>query len=67
MNDRLSTFGQNYVHHPPPPLDIQSKFYSPPPFPDSANFVRGGCVDLFWNDPMFNFLEGRGVSGDILP
>ena len=42
-------------------------FTPPPPFPDSANFVRGGCVDLFWNDPMFNFLEGRGVSGDILP
>ena len=50
MNDRLSTFGQNYDRHPPPPSDIRSKFYSPP-FRTAQ--ISSGGVDLFWNDPMW--------------
>ena len=30
---------------------IRNNFVSPPP-PDSRNFLRGGSVDLFWNDPI---------------
>jgi hypothetical protein len=30
---------------------IRNNFVSPPP-PDSRNFLRGGSVDLFWNQPM---------------
>jgi hypothetical protein len=30
---------------------IRNKFFSPPP-PDGRNFLRGGSMDLFWNDPM---------------
>jgi hypothetical protein len=29
---------------------IRNNFFSPPP-PDGRNFLRGGSVDLFWNDP----------------
>jgi hypothetical protein len=28
----------------------QKQFFSSPP-PDSRNFLCGGSVDLFWNDP----------------
>jgi hypothetical protein len=30
---------------------IRNNFFSPPP-PDGRNFLRGGSVDLFWNDPL---------------
>jgi hypothetical protein len=29
---------------------IRNNFFSPPP-PDGRNFLRGGSMDLFWNDP----------------
>jgi hypothetical protein len=30
---------------------IRNNFFSPPP-PDGRNFLRGGSMDLFWNDPI---------------
>jgi hypothetical protein len=32
---------------------IRNIFFSPPP-PDGRNFLRGGSVDLFWNDPFMS-------------
>jgi hypothetical protein len=32
-------------------FNIRNNFFSPPP-PDGRNFLCGGSVDLFWNDPM---------------
>ena len=44
--------------NPPTPFGYPNTFtiirkdvVSPPP-PDGRNFLRGGSVDLFWNDPM---------------
>jgi hypothetical protein len=30
---------------------IRNNFFSPPS-PDAGNFLCGGSVDLFWNDPI---------------
>jgi hypothetical protein len=30
---------------------IRNNFFSPPP-PDGRNFLHGGSMDLFWNDPI---------------
>ena len=50
--------GGNWKLTPLPPSDvlihftiIRNDFVSPPP-PDGRNFLRGGSVNLFWNDPM---------------
>ena len=50
---------------------IRNNFVFPPP-PDGRNFLCGGSMDLFWNDPFKvnlptpldarNFLRGKGVD-----
>jgi hypothetical protein len=34
---------------------IRNNFFSPPPS-DGRNFLRGGSMDVFWNDPMVQML-----------
>ena len=72
--------GGNWKLTPLPPSDvlnantftiIRNNFFSPPPL-DGRNFLRGGSVDLFWNDPLghpkgvggltSNFLCGGGMD-----
>jgi hypothetical protein len=36
---------------------IRNNFFSPPP-PDGRNVLRGGSMDLFWNDPFSQFKTG---------
>ena len=55
--------GGNRKLTPLPPSDvlnytftiIRNNFFSPPP-PDGRNFLRGGSMDLFWNDPSYFFI-----------
>jgi hypothetical protein len=50
--------GGNSKLTPLPPSDVlihlllSETIFSPPP--DGRNFLCGGSMDLFWNDPMFN-------------
>jgi hypothetical protein len=55
--------------NPLPPSDIlyntftivRNNFVFPPP-PDGRNFLRGGSVDLFWNDPINIVAASRILS-----
>ena len=56
--DPYHPHGGNRKLTPPTPFGcpntftiIRNNFSSPPP-PDGRNFLRGGSMDLFWNDPM---------------
>jgi hypothetical protein len=40
----------------PTPFGCPKYIFVSPPHPDGRNFLRGGSVDLFWNDPFANFL-----------
>jgi hypothetical protein len=50
--------GGNWKLTPLPPSDVLNTFtiitnnFFSPPSPDGRNFLRGGIVDLFWNDPL---------------
>jgi hypothetical protein len=37
---------------------IRHNFFSPPP-PDGRNFLCGGSMDLFWNDPIMGSRLGQ--------
>ena len=58
--------GGNRKLTPLPPSDIlihlllSETIFSPPP--DGRNFLRGGSMDLFWNNPFLEIFEQKKIT-----